>query len=142
MRPATALLLTVALLGCAANLAHERLTIATVTSSNAFGGEARFWGKLLERDGCLVAGTNESFATPIFDAGVTLAADRKTIVDVRHHVQVPIGRPFQAGAAWLRDDGQGWSIRDIESFYGTRLPRGCPTDDVIRLHNFNLTGEG
>lgn len=134
--------LTSALLGCAAGVPGGHITIATITSSNLFGGEALFSGKLFKRNGCLVAEADDSFATPIFDPGVTLASDGKTIRDGGLGVGVPLGRPFRAGAAWLRGDGQGWSIPDIETFFGTRLPPGCPTENVIRLHDFELTGEG
>lgn len=140
MRRTLVLLLATALPGCAADVSGGRLTIATITSSNLFGGEALFTGKLFERNGCLVAGTDEVFATPVFDPGVTLTAGGKTIRDVRKGVEVPIGRPFRAGTAWMRDDGTGWSVADIEMFFGTRIPPGCPTDNVIRLHDFEPTG--
>jgi len=142
MRPALLLPLAVALTGCASALPRARLTIATVTSSNMFGGEALFTGKLLEQNGCLLASANERFATLIFDPGVTLAADGGTIRDVRQNVEVPVGRYFRAGSAWLRDGGQGWSVADIEAFYGTRIPAKCPTHNVIRLHDFDLTEQG
>lgn len=129
-------------LGCAADAPGGSLTIATITSPYTVGGQALYSGKLVKRNGCLVASWGKSFATPIFDPGVTLAADGNTINDVRHDVQVPIGRLFRAGAASLRDDGQGWSIHDIETFFGTRIPPGCPTDDVVRLHDFVITGGG
>lgn len=130
-----------ALLGCAMEPSGGRLSIATITSSNTFGGEALFTGKLLVRGGCLVAAANDRFATPIFDPGVTLALDGSSIRDVAQSAEVPIGRPFRAGAAWMRDDGEGWPISDILAFFGTRIPPGCPTDDVIRLHGFQLSGE-
>lgn len=142
MRSALVLAVAMSLPGCAADAPGGSLTIATITSSYTLGGEALFSGQLVKRNGCLVASAGKGFATPIFDPGVTLAADGNTIDDVRHNVQVPIGRPFRAGAAWLRGDGQGWPIRDIEAFFGTRIPPGCPTDNVVRLHDFVITGEG
>jgi len=128
--------------GCAAHQPARPLAIATITSAFTFGGQARFAGRLIERDGCLVATDGVNVATPIFDPGATLGADRKTISDTRAGVEVPIGRPFRAGVAWLRDHGRGWSVAAIETFYGTRLPPGCPTDTVIRLHSFTVTSEG
>lgn len=142
MRPALLTALALTTFGCAAGPSARPLGIATITSAYTFGGEARFTGKLIERGGCLVATDGGSFATPIFDPGVTLSPDGRTIRDVRQGARVPVGRSFQAGAAWLRDDGQGWSVESIESFYGTRLPPNCPTDEVIRLHDFELEGEG
>lgn len=131
-----------AVTGCAADLRHEQLTIATISSSNLFGGEALFSGTLIARDGCLVANANEGYATPIFDPGVILSQSGKAIKDVWEGVEIPIGRSFRAGTAWLRDGGQGWSVGDIERFYGTRIPASCPTDNVIRLHDFELTERG
>lgn len=142
MRSALVLVAAMSLPGCAADAPGGSLMIATITSSYTFGGEALFSGKLVMRNGCLVASVNTGFATAVFDPGVTLAADGSTINDVRHNVQVPIGRPFQAGSAWMRGDGQGWAVRDIEAFFGTRIPPGCPTDDVVRLHDFVIMREG
>ena len=139
-RHGRALLLPLALAsaGCTADPAGQRLTIATIATSNTFGGEALFAGKLIEREGCLVAVADGTFATPIFDPGVVLTPEGRAIWDVRQGLNVPIGRSFRAGAAWLRDDGRGWSVADIEAFYGTRIPAGCSTHDVIRLHDFVL----
>ena len=114
------------------------LSIATIGSSNGFGGEALFMGKLLVRGGCLVAAADGRFATPIFDPGVVLTPDGDRIRDPALNVEVPMGRPFRAGAAWMRDGGEGWPLADIEAFFGTRLPPDCPKDDVIRLHDFEL----
>lgn len=140
VRRTLVLLVATALLGCAADIPGGRLTIAPITASKIFGGEAAFWGKLLERDGCLVAGAGETFTTPIFEPNVMLTPGSKTIRDVRQGVEVPIGRAFRAGTAVLRENGGSWSVADIETFYGMRIPPGCPIDDVIRLHDFKLTG--
>jgi hypothetical protein len=142
MRAALLVPLVLATVGCAADVPRQRLTIATIASSNLFGGEALYRGKLVERAGCIVAAADGSFATPIFDPGVTLADDGEALVDAHEGVQVPIGRLFEAGTAWLRDDGEGWSLAEIDSFYGTRIPPGCPTDNVIRLHDFEVTEQG
>jgi len=142
MKPALVLGLAMAFPGCAAHQPARPLAIATITSAFTHGGQARFAGRLIERDGCLVATDGVNVATPIFDPGATLGADRKTISDTRAGVEVPIGRPFRASAAWLRDHDQGWSVADIETFYGTRIPPGCPTNNVIRLHDFEMAEAG
>lgn len=51
---------------CIVGHAENVPTIATVTTSNGLGGEARFVGELCIRDGCLVAITGVKIATPHF----------------------------------------------------------------------------
>jgi hypothetical protein len=134
MRPA--LLLPLLFLACAAAAAQERPAIATIGSPNMFGGEALFTGRLVVQGGCLVADFGRGVATPVFDHGVTLSGDGKTLHDPAEGAEVPLGGAFSAGTAWMRDGGTGWSVAEIETFFGTRLPPGCPTDHVIRLHDF------
>ena len=138
MRRALRLLPALAIVGCATSAPHSRPVLATVTSSNLFGGQALFIGTLRVERGCLVAVSNGRSATPIFDPNVALAPDGRAVIDRRNGVALPLGRAFRAGSAWLRDDGRGWPVADIVSFFGTRLPPGCPTDDVLRLHDFAL----
>jgi hypothetical protein len=116
--------------------ADERPAIATIGSENMFGGEALFTGRLAVRDGCLVADFGSGVATPVFDPGVILSPDGKTLHDPAQGSELPLGRRFSAGSAWMRDGGTGWTVAEIEAFYGTRIPPGCPTHNVIRLHDF------
>ena len=123
---------------CVVGHAENGPTIATVTTSNGLGGEARFVGELGIRDGCLVAITGAKIATPIFDRDVVLQPDRGGVDDIRHGLHIPIGKRFSAGGAWLRENGSGWSIADIERVSGAQIPVRCSGQTVIRLHDFHL----
>ncbi|WP_454597637.1 hypothetical protein [Qipengyuania sp. SM2507] len=99
----------------------------------AFGGEAGFYGSIELQRGCIVTGGDRP-ATVLFDPGVKLSEDRTRIIDPRAQGSVRLDVPIQGGAALLRENGKGWPIADIESFFGVTIPAGCPTKDVMRLH--------
>lgn len=128
MVTATALLLLSA--GCvAATASAEPIRI----TRGWHGGEARFAGELRVEHGCIVAISGSRRLTPLFDADQALGADARTAL--------PIGQKFQAGAAHLRDDGRGWSVADIERFYGVSIPSACPTRNIVRLHSLEAISE-
>lgn len=133
-------LLVVALLsGCSTMKHDERPTVLTVTTEHMFGGEALLFGMLDVHQGCVVVRLGNETATPIFDPGVVWQPDDYAIFDTINRVQVPIGQQFQAGTAHLRRNGSGWSVNDIETLFGVRIPPKCATADIIRLHSFDLT---
>lgn len=105
-----------------------------------FGGEARFVGELRLENDCIVAGAGESWATPLFDPEATLGENRRSIRE-GDRPALAFGQRFAAGAATLRDDGRGWSIADIEDFYGVAIPAACPKRDVVRLHDLVVIEE-
>lgn len=138
IRKGLAFVIIASLFGCS-TLRHKTIpTVATVTTDHLLRGEARFVGELRFHNGCLVAVAGAKVATPILDRDVILQPDGSAIDDVRHGLQIPVGKRFAAGAAWLRDDGSGWSIADIESSFGIHIPNGCPVETIVRLHDFSL----
>lgn len=124
------------LAGCSIEIHKKQITIMT-TTPDKMGGEAAFVGKLIIQNGCLVAITGKKVATPIFDPGVTLQPNRLAINDPRNSRHIRIGQSFRAGTAWMRDSGNGWSVSDVETFFGVRVPSKCPTASIIRLHDFD-----
>lgn len=77
-----------------------------------FGGEALFRGRVEVRGGCVVtAGARP--ANVLFDPDVILVEDG-TAIEGAGGATVRLGEPVHAGAAWLRDKGGGWPIRDVE----------------------------
>ena len=130
------LLQMLVLSGCATGTHRDKIAILTVTTDRQFGGEARFSGEWRIRNGCLVASAGKRVATPIFDTGVILQPDASAIRHARNGVRISVGQRFHAGTAWIRNNGGGWSVSEIEAFFGIRIPSGCPTADIIRLHDF------
>ena len=116
-------------------LASSRLTglpiLISITRGN-FGGEARFVGKLRIENRCVVAVLGTRLATVLFDPETTLGADLQSLSE-RGRAPILFGQSFAAATAVLRDNGRGWPIADIESFYGVNIPARCPHRDVIRL---------
>ena len=98
------------------------------------GGEARFVGELRLKKGCIVAGAGKSWATPLFNPEATFGKDHRAIREGSRPA-IAFGQKFAAGAAILRDDGRGWSMADVEQFYGVKIPVACPRRDVVRLHD-------
>lgn len=138
IRNVFAFVIITGLLGCS-TLRHQTIPmIATVTTGSSSGGEARFEGELRFHNGCLVAVYGAKAATPIFDRDVILQANGSAIYDVSDGLQIPIGKRFAAGAAWLRSDGSGWPIADIEKSFGIHIPDGCPVGTIVRLHDFSF----
>lgn len=103
----------------------------------AFGGEALFRGYLGIENGCVVAVSPGRSNTVLFDPDVRRLEDGQGIFDPSTNQSIRFGEAVTGGAAFLRDDGRGWPISDIESFFGVALYRGCPKDNVQRLHNLN-----
>lgn len=99
-----------------------------------YGGEARFEGDLRIENGCVVAGSSSLRATPLFDADVMVGKDRQSLTQAGR-VTVLFGQRFTAGSANLRESGRGWSIADIERFFGIKIPPSCPRRNIVRLHN-------
>lgn len=109
-----------------------RLLIASPESR--VGGEARFEGELQIRNNCVVvAGSRDWKGLPIFDPSVRLTETGDAILDSRTGVRVGVGERFSASAAHFRDEGQGWSLSDIEQATGVTVPGGCGAGTVIRL---------
>jgi hypothetical protein len=124
--------------GCAANCGPPQLVRI---AKPLFGVEALHIGTIEVRGGCVVAGGGDRRpATVLFDPDVTLVDGNAAFRDGRSGVVVRFGQKFHAGAAILRGNGKGWSLRDIEKFFGVKLPKTCPTNDVVRLHDFILAG--
>lgn len=102
------------------------------------GGQAQFRGKLEVRNGCVVtAGTHS--ATVLFDPDVALVNQGTAIRDRRRGFTIRFGELIRASAAWPRNNGDGWSVKEIERFYGTYIPANCPHDEVVRLDDFEPT---
>lgn len=113
-------------------LASSRLTVLpiliSITRGN-FGGEARFVGKLH-----VVAFLGKRRANVLFDPETTLGEDLQSLSE-RDRAPILFGQSFSAATAVLRDNGRGWSIADIKSFYSVNIPARCPHRDVIRLRH-------
>jgi hypothetical protein len=117
---------------CATGPANLRLlTIA----KPAFGGEASFRGTLLAKHGCVIAHQANGDTTVLFDPGVALTQNRDGLRDARTGKTIHFRRLVRGGAAELRSGGKGWPIADIEHFFGVSISAGCPTRNVMRLHD-------
>ena len=102
-------------------------------TSGHFGGEALFTGTIDRRGGCIVTTSGRAPFTVLFDEGVSLSADGGGVIDPRNGVEVRFGERIQGGAGNLRENGNGWSVDDIEEFFGVSLPRDCPRNNIMRL---------
>jgi hypothetical protein len=117
---------------CATGPAKLRLlTIA----KPAFGGEASFRGTLLAKHGCVITHQASGDTSVLFDPGVTLTENRDGLRDPRTGKTIHFRRLVRGGAATLRSGGKGWPIADIEHFFGVSISAGCPTRNVMRLHD-------
>ena len=108
-------------------------TLISITRGN-LGGEARYVGKLRIEHRCIVAVLGKRLATVLFDPETTLGKDLQSLNE-RSRSPIRFGQSFAAATAVLRDNGRGWPIADIESFYGVIIPARCPHRDVIRLRH-------
>ena len=86
--------------------------------------------------GCAVAVGGERRATILFDPDVMLVNGNTAIRDGSSGEVIRFGEQVHASAAILLSGGRGWSLHDIQSFYGIKLPEYCPKDEVVRLHDF------
>lgn len=130
MRPSLASLIAFGLVSCAPF--DRPPALIRVAQAKFGGGEALFRGKLEVRNGCVVtAGTHP--ATVLFDPDVALVNQGTGIRDGRRDLTIRFGEPIRASAAWPRNNGNGWSVMEIERFYGTNIPDNCPHDEVVRL---------
>lgn len=127
--------MSVALFGLAACAGAAPVVQPVTIARPAFGGEALFRGYLAVEDGCIVAVAGRHSSTVLFDPGVRLLDDGQGIWDPATGQSIPFGEPVKGGAAVLRDNGKGWPISDIESFFGVSLPAGCPRANLMRLHH-------
>ncbi|QQN74372.1 hypothetical protein [Croceicoccus sp. YJ47] len=133
--------------GCDAGHRHALAGRATAMTeaqpitidSNGFGGEAQFHGSIAAIDGCIV--TRNGNSTVLFDRGVTLLPTGDGVFDPATGNSIRFGARITGGAAILRDAGRGWSIREIERFYGVTIPPACPKHDVTRLHHLEPVQE-
>lgn len=125
-----------------ASLAQRRLPqLLTAAPDSTVGGEALFRGHIELRGRCVVAvGPTGKPSLPIFDATVSLNEAGDGIVDARSGLQIAIGERFHAAAATFRDDGEGWSLADIEGATGVRLPKDCG-DTIVRLRDMEAGAE-
>lgn len=119
--------------GCAANGGPPQLVRI---ANPLFGGEAAYTGAVEIHRGCVVAVGGGKRATILFDADVTLVDGGTAIRDGSSGEVIRFGEQVHAGAALLLSGGRGWSVNDIQSFYGVKLPESCPKDEVVRLHDF------
>lgn len=134
MRHAQAM--SIALLGLTACAGAAPVAQPVTIARPAFGGEAQFRGQLAMEKGCIVAGDSRKSISVLFDPGVKLLDAGQGVFDPATGQSIRFGEPVTGGAPSLRDNGRGWSISDIESFYGVSLPPGCPRANVMRLHHF------
>lgn len=108
--------------------------LLTASPDSRIGGEARFEGEFKIRGNCVVVGSTWK-GLPIFDPSVRLTETGDTILDSRTGVRVAVGERFSASAAFLRDEGRGWSLSDIEQATGVAIPKGCGTNMIVRLRD-------
>lgn len=99
----------------------------------ALAGEALFHGELVVVRGCVVAKGDRRNSAVLFDPGVTLLPSGEGLHDSVSGNDIPFGQRINAGGAVLRENGKGWPISDIESFYGVTIPADCPKENVMRL---------
>lgn len=100
---------------------------------NTMVGEAAIRGRLGLHKGCIVTSSAVSTATVLLDPRVELNGDGTGIVDRATGETVAFGQSFRGGGSTLREDGQGWSISDIETYYRVIIPAQCPRDNVILI---------
>jgi hypothetical protein len=110
--------------------APPRLLVASPESR--VGGEARYEGVLRVENGCVVVVADGRRALPIFDASVALEGGGGAIVDGARNRRVALGERLRASAAYLREDGTGWSVADVERLTGVQVPAGCG-NTLLRL---------
>lgn len=100
------------------------------------GGEAHYEGRLRVENGCVVVASQGRTAVPIFDPSVRLIDSGNGLIDVATGRRFRFGDRLSAAAAWLRDDGRGWSFADIEAAVGPLVPPRCGGENVVRLKRF------
>lgn len=126
-----------ALLGLTACAGAAPVAQPVTIARPAFGGEAQFRGQLAMEKGCIVAfGTRKSINV-LFHPGVKLLDAGQGVSDPATGQSIRFGEPVTGGAASLRDNGRGWSISDIESFYGVSLPPRLPASECHALASFH-----
>ena len=101
-----------------------------------FGGEAAYTGAIEIHRGCVVAVGGGKRATILFDPDVMLVDGGTAIRDGSSGEVIRFGEQVHAFAAILLSGDRGWSVHDIQSFYGVKLSESCPKDEVVRLHDF------
>ncbi|KHA63827.1 hypothetical protein [Sphingomonas sp. Ant20] len=106
--------------------------LLTASPASKVGGEARYEGELQIRGNCIVVVSDGRAALPIFDSTVSLAETGGGIVENGTGQSIAIGERLRASAAHLRQDGEGWSLPDIEQATGANVPEGCG-DSIVRL---------
>lgn len=113
------------LLATGGSCAVPHSALLNVKSAVAVGGEARFPGLILRRNGCLsLVSTSGQSWTLLFAPEVRLERGRQLRLGSRIF---PVPSPVQVvitGAA-LRDDGVGWSLKSIDNVSSTPVPRVC-----------------
>jgi hypothetical protein len=119
--------------GCAASGGPPQLVRI---AKPLFGGEAGFAGSVEVHRGCVVTMHNGRPQTVLFDSDVALVSDGTGFRDGSDGKIIRFGQEFRAGAAEIRRKGKGWSLKDIQAFFGAKLPENCPKDEVVRLHDF------
>jgi hypothetical protein len=142
MNIAHVLLAVPLLYGCAATVDRASLEerssprLVVASSESPVGGEARYEGELQIRNGCVVVVSNGRTALPIFDSSVKLAGEGGGIVESRNGRAIAFGGRVYASAAHLRQDGEGWSLLNIENSLGAKVPKDCG-DTIVRLRDIS-----
>ena len=109
-------------------------TVLLVASQDSrVGGEAYYEGTLRVENGCVVVGSSGSVAVPIFDPSVRLLDTGNELIDEATGRRFRFGIRIRASAAWLRDNGRGWSPADIDTVVGSTVPAQCNRHTVLRL---------
>lgn len=136
MRPSLASLIAFGMVSCAPF--DRPPALIRVAQAKFGGGQGLFRGKLEVHNGCVVtAGTHP--ATVLFDPDVALVNQGTAIRDGRRGFTIGFGELIRASAAWPRNNGNGWSVKEIQRFYDTSIPDNCPRDEVVRLDDLEPT---
>ena len=103
-------------------------------------GRGAYRGTLEIRGGCIVTSGSRRNFTVLFDPGVVLTSGSDGLYEPRTGNTIRFGHKMQGGGN-LRENGKGWPISDIERFYEVSIPRGCPKNNVMRLHKMEEVAE-
>lgn len=111
----------------------RQLGLLVASPDSRIGGEAYVEGTLQADNGCVVIDSGGRTAVPIFDSSVRLADTRNALIDESTGRSFRFGTRVSAAAAWLRDNGRGWSFADIEALVGPSVPAQCSGETIVRL---------
>lgn len=106
--------------------------VLVASPESRIGGQALLEGGLRIVRGCVIVSSGEREVLPIFDPSVRLEPSGRAILDAETGERVRVGGRLRGSAAYLRDNGIGWTDAEISRFTGASVPADCG-DTVVRV---------